>query len=188
MTTLELRERLAYTLILQEDLGAQAFFRDCLERGETAQAALMFATRRAPGVRGGDRVFNEQARYRMDTMLPMNRERILEIARKAGISTQGKFYCGGLGRYDDPDAWVSTVDDVKAVAKKKGLIVEGAVRHDPGTPDPLPPPRLAPDLVQELSTQYVSQDPVLQEKMKKKPKRTAAEVAEMVVEKHGRRK
>lgn len=186
MTTLELRERLAFTQIMHETPEVQDRFWKMIEGGEKAQAALMFATCRAPGVKGGDRVFNEQARRRMQTEPQM--DKILDVARKAGISTQGKYYCGGLGRYDDPAAWVSTTDDVMAVAKKRGYIVNGAVKHDPGTPDPRPPVEMAPDLVREIGAKYIDEDPRLKEKMKKDPVRTSHELKEMVIAKHGKRK
>ena len=191
MTTLELRERLA---LVQADYlpeGQREQFYGLLGNGETAQFALMVASARAPGVRGGDRGFNENARHRMDTMPEYQREAIVRIAQRAGINTQGKYYVGGLGRYTDPAAWCSTTDDVMASAKAKDMIVTGSVNYDPGESRQLeqrrakPKPKLAEDITREMTDQYINNDPALRAKCIKDPKKVL-EVQEMVIAKHGR--
>jgi len=162
-------------------------FDDLLNKGNSPSAALMFTCRQPPGVRGGDRVFNEQAHRRMSTMNKMNLEGILAIAKRAGISTQGKYYCGGLGKYSDPGAWVSCADDVLAVAKERDYTVTGTVNHQ-GTDD-LPPPTpvpLAEDLLQGYEQQY-AKDPKTQEKLKKNPTKARRELREKIIANHGYR-
>lgn len=194
MTTHEIREHIAYAQVDLEPEHVQKRFWELIDKGNSPIMALMCASNKAPGVKGGDRVFNEQARHRMETMHPRNRERILEIAKKAGINTQGKYYVGGLGRYNDPAAWVSTTDDVMASAKKKGCIVNGAVRYDPGEDERFESQcrtaeniRIAPDLVDEIAGEYIQKDEKIREKVRKDPKKLA-EVKEMVIEKHGKKK
>jgi len=153
--------------------------------GNAPAAALMFASRQPPGVKGGDRVFCEQARHRMETMNPMNRDGIIEIAKKAGINIQGKFYCGGLGAYDDQAAWVSCADDVLAVARERDLTVTGAVNHEGS--ELLPPKSvpLAEDIIQDFEQKYAATDPKLRENLKKKPTKTRRELREKIIAKHG---
>ncbi len=50
------------------------------------------------------------------------------VAAKAGVSTTGKTYLGGLAEYPgDPEAWVDSRGDVKRVCEKRGWGCEGAV-------------------------------------------------------------
>lgn len=193
MTTLEVREQIAFSQIMLEGPETQERFWKMIEKGETAQAALMFATQRAPGVKGGDRVFNENARRRMAEIPAEQLSKILEIAKGAGINTQGKYYVGGLGRYNDPAAWVSTSDDILAVARKRGYVVSGVVNHDPGETKQLEQqiknqPILAPDIVNDLARKRIAEDPKLQEQLRKSPKKTMDKVKDDVIHKHGRRR
>ena len=123
--------------IRQDELTLARYFM-YRENGQSPRFAAIAACQRAPGTKGSDRAFNEHARRRMDRMHATNQERILGIAKRAGINTQGKYYVGGLGRYNDPAAWVSTTDDILSVAKARNLNVEGSVNH---TATPVGPPR-----------------------------------------------
>ena len=152
------------------------------ENGQSPRFAAIAACQRAPGTKGSDRAFNEHARRRMDRMHATNQERILGIAKRAGINTQGKYYVGGLGRYNDPAAWVSTTDDILSVAKARNLNVEGSVNH---TATPVGPPkkvRLAEDLIEDQMAHYL-QDPREREKAKKTG--GLAALRDKVIEKHG---
>jgi len=192
MTTLEIRRSLITTQVLCLPVAAQAQFRELVdEEGCDPSLALMVVSKKAPGTGlSGDRLFNEQARHRMETISPKLREKILKAAKKAGISTQGKYYCGGLGRYNDPAAWVSTTDDVMAVAKAKELIVNGVVNHDPGETKSLEreKPAIHPKVRDELMQKKILGDQKLQEQMKKAPKKTIAGLREEITEKHGKKK
>lgn len=188
MTTVEVREMVAYAQVEAESPYVQQRFWELINEGSTAQAALMFSTMRAPGVKGGDRGFNENARHRMNTMSPTNRSEIIKIAQAAGINTNGKYYVGGLGRYDDPRAWCSTTDDVMRAAKDKGVIVTGSVTHDPGELREEPVPiKMAPDIRDGIVQDYIRSDEELQRKARDKPKETIEDLRDMVVEKHGKK-
>lgn len=172
--------------IAQHSPEVQAFYRSLIGKGNSPQFALMLATRSAPRMKGGDRIFCEGQRQKMEQMSPLNRNKIEEVARRAGISIAGKYYVGGLGKPSDPDAWVSTIDDVVSVCKKKGhLNCEGAANVKASRPaEPPKPVALAPQHVKEFRKQYVQSDPKLAEQIRKQPKKLK-ELDEQIVATHG---
>ena len=134
-----------------------------------------------------DRHFSEKARYRMNTMSTANLNKMLKMARSAGVNTQGKFYVGGLGRYTDQKAWCSTADDVLAVAKERNFTVTGAVKHKGHEVAPRVGPALAPDIVQRHVKKILASEPRTREKVRKDPKKLN-EVKERVIAKHAPRR
>lgn len=175
-------ERIEHEISQQPDFVQQAY-RIMVDRGECPSAAQMFAMQEVPRTKNSDRTFNDSYRRSMNSMDDHNRRQYLEMARRAGINTNGKFYVGGLGRPSDPAAWVSTVDDVKEVCKRKNLTATNHVEHQ-GTP--MPPPkriRLAEDLVQECVTERLAADPALKTRVAKNPKAMQA-LREEVIETH----
>jgi len=148
--------------------------------------AKMSACRRAAAMNCSDRDFNRAERRKMEDMNPYYRRSIMAIAKRAGIDTSGKFYVGALGRYDDPGAWVSTVDDVRTTARKKKMAFEGLVNCDYTEDQPVTRCRLAPDLVEEQAQQELAENPALAEKARRKPS-VLQEVRRTVVEKYGAR-
>ncbi len=172
---------------LREDWVKTALYILYREGGMDAVFAAMNACRRAPGAANSDRNFNEKARRRMNGMSQTNLSKIVRIAQQAGIRTQGKFYVGGLGRYNDPAAWVSTSDDVLDVAKRRNLTVQGAVKHQGHEVPPPKPKRLADDLVNRYVKKRLASEPATREKVKKNPK-YLREVREQVIDKHGAKK
>lgn len=150
--------------------------------------SAMNACRRAPGAANTDRHFGEKSRHRMNTMGQRNLDKILKLAHDAGVKTQGKVYVGGLGKYTDQHAWVSSADDVLAVAKQRNLTVSGAVNHQ-GTAFNEPPKKvpLAPDIVQRHVNKILHSEPETAERIKKKPN-LLRELKERVIAKHSKRK
>jgi hypothetical protein len=115
-----------------------------------------------------------------------NRKHIFGEAKKAGISTQGKVYKGGLGRPNDPMAWVGSSGDVLAVCKEKGFSCEGAVDYK--APERrIKKKRLADDITHGFMQKELASDPSLRERVKKNPKKLV-ELKEKVIEKHGSKK
>jgi hypothetical protein len=169
--------------------GPQAMrvYRSIRRKGETAEFAAMCALRQPPGSKGTDRAFTEGFSRQMGGMSDASRSTILETARKAGIATQGKCFKGGLGRPDDPAAWVSSVDDVKAIARARNLTVAGAVEHQGVVPEKPKRTRLASDIVDRLEANYRAEDPSLNAKVAKSPK-ARRELRERIVDKHGSKK
>lgn len=192
---LEIRDQVAFAHIMSAPPEQQAHFWELIESGSTPRFACMIATKTAPGIKAPDHLFNENARHRMNTMNSEQRDSIVEIAQKAGINTQGKYYVPGLGRYNDPKAWCSTADDALAVAKERGLILSGAVNYDPDNEAidrqveaASKRPKLAPDIARELTEEYMTKDPHIKEKAMKNPERVYEETYDMVQEKHGKAK
>lgn len=191
---IEIRDQVAFAHIMSAPLEQQAHFWQLIEDGSTPRFACMIAMRSPPGIKAPDHLFNENARHRMNTMNSEQRDSIVEIAKKAGISTQGKYYVPGLGKYDDPRAWCSTADDAMAVAKERGLILSGAVNYEPDNEaidkqvDAASKQRLAPDIARELTEEYMTNDPHIRERAQKDPERVYQETYGMVQEKHGKAK
>ncbi len=168
------------------DMTKLAVYVQCREQGVEKEFAAMRACRRACGTKNMDRTFNEGARRRMDGM-GKNGERLVKIAQRAGISTQGKFYVGGLGRYTDPNAWVSTADDVLTVAKERNLTVTGVINHQGhDVPPPKMTTKLAPDIMRRYLKAYYSREPALRERVRRNPK-ALRELKERITHTHARK-
>ena len=155
--------------------------------GNSPQFAMMCLHRKAPNPGQSDQAFNRSARRRMNGMSDFEVERVTRIARRAGINTDGKYYVGRLGKYTDPLAWCSTVDDVKAAARKKNLTVDGVVSHTAVPTAPVQGPALAPDIVERETKKLLMKDPDLRAKVKE-GKVKKAELKERVIAKHGRKR
>ncbi len=168
--------------------GVFAEYTSMVERGTSPRAAAMYALQQPAGTRNTDRAFCQGAHKQMENMTPINRQAIQRIAKRAGISTDGKYYKGGLGRYNDPAAWVSCADDVLAVAKAKNLDIEGVLNHKAVHKEVEPPKSqgLAPDIVQNIARDYLASDPALAERCSKS-KHARLELREQIIDKHGRR-
>ena len=165
-----------------------AIYKQALANDGSHKFAEMCALQCPPGTKATDRAFMQGAHRQMEDMDPKNRELILDIAKKAGISTQGKCHKAGLGRPEDPAAWVSSSDDVLRVAKARNLNVSGVVNHK--AVDNLQEPKrvkLAEDIIQRMMKRTLERDPSLAAKVKQKPKRLC-ELREAIVAKHSRKK
>lgn len=160
-----------------------------IETGASPIFAHMCAMRAAPQMKNSDRTFNEGARRNMEEKLKGKQmQKYLEMAKKAGINTHGKFYKGGLGRPTDPSAWVSTVDDVLEVCKRKNLNCEGAITHKAIKKDE-PPPKIpmAPDIMDGYVNKILQSEPVTRERLAK-GKIKKKELQERVLDKHGKKR
>jgi len=166
--------------IARQPDAVQQFYRAMIKKGESPRFAHMCAIRRAPETRYSDKTFNKQRRIHMNSMSPMNRKKYLEMAKKAGISTQGKFYVGGLGRATDPMAWVSTVDEARDVCRAKNLTAEGLVSHVGTKTDPPKRARMANDIVSRYVARELAKDPQRAAKCKADPAQLAKVQAEVV--------
>ena len=70
-------------------------------------------------------------------------------AEAAGVNPTGKWYSGPLARYPgDPEAWVDSLSDVRRIAERRNLNVQGAVNVvAPESSTPPAPYRVADDIV-----------------------------------------
>ena len=171
---------------LRDDYVKLATYIECREQGVEATFAQMRACRRAPGAANVDRHFSESARHRMNNMHQL--PKMLQLAHKAGVRTAGKFYVGGLGRYTDQHAWVSSADDILHVARKKNLNVSGVVKHKGTQMDPPKPIKMAPDIMQKYVQQYCAADPAVAEKVGKNPAKHLPALKEKILDKHTKKK
>lgn len=169
-----------------EAAGVLDLYFEMVQAGEFPRGAAMCALMQPPRTKNTDRTFCEGAHRAMEDMPPSQRNRILKIAKRAGVKTEGKFYKGGLGHYTDQAAWVSSADDVLAVAKARNLTITGAVNHQ-GTVMPPKRTKLAPDLVNEMVQKELKADGALRERIRKQPKKLS-ELKEKVVSTYGPRR
>jgi hypothetical protein len=172
---------------LRQDMTKLATYVWCREQGVDPRFAHMRACRRTPGVTNMDRQFGISYGKYMHGM-GRNLDKIVRIAQKAGISTQGKFYVGGLGRYNDPAAWCSSAEDVFTAAKVKKLNLSGPLNFQGASDAPPPAKRttdLAPDIMQGLVKRYVKDDPGLAERIKNP--RQMRKLKEQIVAKHAKK-
>lgn len=140
--------------------------------------ATMVALQQPPGTSGTDRAFLEgrQNNEQLNDMPRRQAAYVAREARQAGISIAGKYYCAGIADkrgWRDPEAWVTSNDDVLRVAKKRRLHVTGNVNYDPGE---APPKRV-------LLSESIIKDEVQREK-RRNPKAKDGELREKIIEKH----
>jgi len=168
--------------VLQYPVWVQKHYYVMVANGQSPRFALMCACQQAPGTRYTDRTFNVERHQVMNEMKPKTREKYLQQARQAGISTQGKYYVGALGRPTDRRAWVSTVDDATAVCREKNLTAEGIVKHN-GWQVPPKKKRMADDLRDAYVRERLSHDAPLAAKCAGDP-RELRRVQDEVVDRH----
>ena len=168
---------------LLQDEVALARYLMLRESGVEHVWAHMNACRKASGTKGTDRAFDEHARARMDAMPKWQQEAYLKKAKAAGIATQGKFHCSGLGPPDDPKAWVSDTHDILQVCRERNYSCEGHVSHQ-GTQVPPQQRDMAPDLVDEMVQYECKEDPALAQKVRKSTKALDS-LRHLVREKYG---
>lgn len=162
------------------------FYLDLIAAGSTPVMAHMLASRRGPEARNTDKSFCSGAQRRMSTMNQDMRKEMLKRAHKAGVKTEGKYFVGGLGRYEDQKAWVSGADDVLRVAKERNLNVEGVINHKAQKLDQPPPKkRMAEDVMQARLAKY-AQDPQVAEKLKKGGKKALGDLKQKIAAVHGK--
>ncbi len=161
--------------------NAIATYKRSLESGATEQFAVMVALQTPPGTKGTDRAFMQGRcnNQQLDDMPRSQAEWLSREARAAGISIEGKYYCGGLAdhrAWRDPEAWVSGTDDIARVAAKRGKSVSGSVNYEA----PAVPPK------RTLINEQIVRDEVRKLK-KQNPKAKVGELRERVIEKHAYR-
>jgi hypothetical protein len=113
----------------------------------------------------------------LDSMPKLSAQWMVKEAKAAGINISGKYYCGGLADkrgWKDPEAWVSSSDDVVRVAQKRRLVVQGALNYDPG-------PAVAPK--RKLINENIVAREVRKE-LQRNPKAKAGEVRERIIDRH----
>jgi hypothetical protein len=115
-----------------------------------------------------------------DQMPKDHAQNMITLAKRAGINVSGKHYSAGLADSRgpaDPEAWIDSIADVKRVAMKRNLSVEGSVTHK-GIPVEAKSKPLSERLTKELMRSERHLHPTMK----------SGELREMVVAKYGRKK
>jgi len=165
-----------------DSLGVREIYDQMVSEGQHPNMAAMLAARKSPGTWNTDNDFCRREQDRMKNMGDEHLETINKMARAAGINTTGKTYNGGLGRYTDPDAWVSSTSDVRRVAIKKEMNIGGMVNVN-GYRGPKKKTRIAKDILDKMELNARKRDPSLDQKCKKS-KKARMELRESITEKH----
>jgi hypothetical protein len=144
--------------IISDDPGEQARYEAMRDSGQSHNMAEMLACRAVPGIR------TDSTFMRGSHVAPVN-PKIREVARKAGVVTDGKKYLGQLARYEgDPQAWVSGRGDIQRVCERNGWGCEGAVSVKAPPLEGIKrdgPYRPADDIVQAAMDREIAKDPGL---------------------------
>lgn len=157
-----------------------------IRKGNTPQFASMIAMRAPPGTGGSEQAFwsGKDDKRRSHGLADMPRdmaEAMLAKAKRAGIDVQGKWYMGGLADHrgpGDPDAWINDISDIKRVARKRNLTVEGIVNIQGERMPPPPDKPLSERLIRESIGEMVAENPALATK-------PIQELREAAIDKHG---
>jgi hypothetical protein len=162
--------------------SVQKHYIEMISHGVAPRLAEMLALQQPPGVRGTDRALMEGRlnNEQFDRMPKDHAQKMLAAAKKAGISTSGKYYSAGLADKRgpaDPAAWVDSVHDIKRVAMQRNLSVSGAVEHK-GIPMPRPKSKpLSERLTREM----------MKVEAKRRPTMKQGELREYVIDRYGRK-
>ena len=166
-----------------EEAGRVDFYEYLINEGNNPGFAAMLAMQKPAGTKGTERAFLEGQQHWADKISHNAADALHTIAKKAGISTQGKKYIGGIGKPDDPMAWISTQDDVRHALKEKGLSATGGVNYKAPEQEFKGRKKLADDLVEDYMAREVMADKSLREKVKRSPK-ALQNLKEKVIDKH----
>lgn len=143
----------------------QDHYRKMIREGQSERFALMCSLQVAPGTKGTDRAF-QQGRLDgnwLDGLPKRQATKMVSEARASGINISGKQYVSGLADkrgHCDPEAWVSDTNDVKRVAMKRNLTVQGVVTHQ-GTERPRKSVAINPRIERRLVAEEMKSKPGL---------------------------
>lgn len=145
----------------------------------------MLQSRQPPGLKGSERAFLQGrvgASHDLDHMPINSRAKWLKMAKKQGVSLDGKVHMSGIG--PGLEAWVSNFDEGLAKIKARGDRAVWQHGECVYAPPELPPPPdvpLAEDIVRSSIKDMVKAEPNLKRKKYR-------ELREMAIEKHGPQK
>lgn len=132
------------------------------ERGESHNIAKMCALQQAPRLVTDNTWNTGRVNNNQFANCPGLGNYFKSIAEAQGVSTTGKYYVHGLGRYPgDPKAWCRSRHDAVAIAKERNLNLTGMVTHKAHEVEPAPDVPLAEDLWEGYAQQAMAQDPGL---------------------------
>lgn len=129
--------------------------------GMSHNLAEVIACRAFPGINGTNKAFNRgRVNGNQFENCPALGDYYRRIAESHGVSTSGRYYCHGLGRYPgDPRAWVQDTSDVLAVARQRNLGIDGIVTHHATPVEPAPDIPLAEDIWERETNAILAESP-----------------------------
>ena len=158
----------------------QTHYSKMIADGQSPRFAEMCSLQIAPGTQGTDRTFFE-GRYnnqQFDDMPKKQADFMIRAAKEAGINISGKYYHSGLAdgrRWQDPEAWVSSTDDVLRVCKKRHKSISGAINYDAG--DALPPQR-------KILSERIIKEEVARERSRNPSVKDTPALRQKIIERH----
>lgn len=144
----------------------RAHYKRMIAAGQSERWATMCALQAPPGTRQTERAFFEGRNNGewLNKLPKKQAERMIKAARESGVNPSGKIYFGGIadkrGIYD-PEAWVSDAADVKRVAEKRGLDVDGAITHRASGRPVKKAVDIAPDILRRETAYELKKNPGL---------------------------
>lgn len=169
--------------VISSNPDVQSRYESMRERGESHNFAEMAATRSAPGLNGTETAFFRGKHLNQGLEDNFMGERMRKLARRAGISIEGKVFIGQMADKrgaEDPKAWVSSPSEIKVWCEKTGAACDGLVKVKGAPPPPPVQCRLGEDIVQEKMQQYLQKDPSRASDLRA--------LREEVIERHGAKK
>ncbi len=150
--------------LISDDPRIQAHYEKCLENGCTPKLAESLAFREGPALRTDVTLLQGHSNGNQFEKTPQIGNWYRHMARKAGVSTQGKVYLSSLANFPgDPRAWVSDRHDVQQLVKERGWKVNGAVNQNSQPQeepkDHRPAGGVAPDIIENELTRAIEQNP-----------------------------
>ena len=140
--------------IISDNPEVQGLYVESKRKGTAHALAEMFAFQASPALKTATRWIAGHERTIKDGQSEIVRNTMIASAKAAGVTADGAVYKSQLAAYPgDPQAWVSSEEDCKRVAEKRGLKLEGGINYTPPAyhEEPLSdvrkPYKVAPDLV-----------------------------------------
>lgn len=154
-------------------------------RKQEQEFVEMCRSRRAPMMKGSDRALLEGdiIHHGLQGHTDVMQEHMVKVARKAGINITGKVYKSGLADQRgpaDPEAWVSSVDEIRDVCKRRNRHCRGIVENVGHEVAPTPDVPLSDDLIRESVPEFLKTNPELA--------RDPEGLRHAIIEKHGPQK
>jgi hypothetical protein len=146
---------------VSSDFETQVRYFELRLKGQSHNMAEILATGAYPGFNGTNKAFNRgRTNNNQFERCPRLGDYYRGIAESQGVSTTGRYYCHGLGRYPgDPRAWVSDTSDVLRIARERNLNIDGIVSHRGHDVPPQPDVPLAEDIWERETQAYLQEHP-----------------------------
>lgn len=121
-----------------------------LDEGDICKLCEMLLSGRPPRIKT-EATFQAKAALGGAQFHPATRDLYLQRAREAGVTTEGRVYEPRLAAFPgDPEAWISSQDDMVRVAEARNYTINGDVTVKGERVEKSPSPILADDILEGL--------------------------------------